>query len=257
MKINKRGAAVRVAFPTDEHYPFQDDYARALALKLVEDFKPDVMITGSDGMDFYSVSTFAKDPERVAANRLQAEIDAWQRGQMEWCTASPGAQRIFLIGNHEDRLRKYLWHQASALSGLRALEISNLLNFSSLAIAPEPQTEIVIQGQLVIKHGSLVRKHSAATAKAEMESEFHQYSVMTGHTHRGGTYYATTRDGVKRADECFCLCRLDPEYVRNPNWQQGIVFATVTAAGVDVESIPFTGGGRKRRAFWRGREWSN
>ena len=46
--ISINAGTVKVAFPTDEHYPYQDEYARDVALQIVADFSPDVLISGSD-----------------------------------------------------------------------------------------------------------------------------------------------------------------------------------------------------------------
>ena len=115
--------------------------------------------------------------------------------------------------------------------------------------------EISLYGRLLIRHGEVVRKHSAYTARAELEREFHAISVMTGHTHRGGSHYVTTRAGLRQAHECFCLCRLDPPYLQNPNWQQGIVLATVVDTDVSFEQVLVSGIGNACRAFWRGKEY--
>jgi len=101
-----------------------------------------------------------------------------------------------------------------------------------------------------------VRKNSAYSARAELEREFYAVSTISGHTHRGGSYFVTTRFGVKQAHEGFCLCRLDPEYVVNPDWQQGIVLAEVINSNLIVEPIPFYDSYGKKSAVWRGKEYT-
>ena len=56
---------MKIAFPTDEHFPFQDERARSIALEIVRDFNPDVLISGSDGVDFYALSKFSKNPKSM------------------------------------------------------------------------------------------------------------------------------------------------------------------------------------------------
>ena len=68
---------IKIAFPTDEHFPFQNDRAREVALKIVQDFGPDVVPAGSDGLDFYKLSRFDRDPARMKAHSLQEEIQMW------------------------------------------------------------------------------------------------------------------------------------------------------------------------------------
>lgn len=246
----------KVAFPTDEHYPFQDEAARHIALQITRDFSPDLLVCGSDAIDFYSISKFDKDPKR--AFNLQTEIDSWRSGMRDWISAAPDARRFFIPGNHEDRLRRYIWRHPE-MAGLEVLSLNNLLGFRYLNIECEErvigenygQSELEI-GPLVIKHGTVIRKHSAYTARGEMEKEFYQVpTLFTGHTHRGGVHYANTRNGVVRAFECFCLCDTDPSYVNSPNWQQGLVLATIYGTLIQVEAIPFFNDGGQKRAIWR------
>jgi hypothetical protein len=247
---------VRLAFPTDEHCPYQDDSARSVALQIVRDFNPNLRIAGSDGLDFYTVSHFDKDPARLKAGGLQDEINVWQACQREWKDASPNAAVFFLVGNHEDRLRRYLWKHPE-LAGLEVLTLPVLLGFASLGIVWETakgeraNLELALYGKLVVKHGHYVRKHSAYSARAEAEAEAFAVSTISGHTHRGGTHYITHRGGVIQAQESFCLCRLEPEYVEHPNWQQGIVLAMVGPDFVSIEAIPFYRRQSKVQAVWR------
>ena len=250
---------MRVAFPTDQHIPYQDDAAIAVAMKIVRDFNPELLVCGSDGVDFYMISHFDKNPDRKTG--IQKEIDQWKANQRSWKDAAPNALRTFLVGNHEDRLRKYLWKHPE-LADLEALKLPNVLGLVSLGIEWEWRKnevdacrEIVIEDNLMIKHGDLIRKYSAYSAKAELENERYAISTLTGHTHRGGSTYAAVRGRVVQAHECFCLCSLDPEYIRRPDWQQGIVLAEVTADTLTVEPVPITAFRCRKRAHWRGKEY--
>ena len=158
-------------------------------------------------------------------------------------------------GNHEDRLEKYIWEHPE-LHGLEALKLPALLGFEGLGIEKVEQ-EINYGDRLLVTHGSIVRKDSAYTAKGELLNQFYSISVMTGHTHRGGMHMATTRHGLVQAVESFCLCDLHPAYIKGePNWQQGIVLATVTDFGVNFEPVPFFKHLGKTHAIWRGKEYS-
>ena len=231
---------MKIIFPTDEHHPFCDWNALAVAYQIAEDYKPEVRFAGSDGVDFYSISRFDKDPEIIRQGGLQKELNSWALSQRLWMKAAPNAKVYFLIGNHEDRLRRYLWRFPD-LYGLTALEIPGLFRFRELGIqmAEQDGLEMNFYNQLVVKHGSIVRKHSGYTARAELEKEMYHVSTLSGHTHRGGQVFVTTRSGVKQAVEGFCLCDTKPNYLHNPNWQNGIVLADVDKGGVEFELIPF------------------
>lgn len=250
---------MKIAFPTDEHVPFQDDKARQIALQIIRDFNPDLMAAGSDGLDFYTVSSFDKNPERIKVS-LQKEIDQWKTIQREWRDAAPGAKRVFIPGNHEDRLRKYLWRHPE-LADLEVLALPNLLGLASLGIewmydGSLLSQEYVVDNVLAIKHGQYVRKGSGMSARAEIEHEHYSISTISGHTHRGGSFYATTRHGVVQGHEAFCLCRLDPEYLQHPDWQQGLLLAEIVGENLEVELIPFNDFRHRKSAIWRGKEYS-
>lgn len=248
---------MKVAFPTDEHFPFQDDQAREVAMCMVQDFDPDLLVLGSDGLDFYDISTFDKDPARVKID-LQQEIDLWKGGVREWTTAAPRAVKRYIPGNHEDRLRRYLWRHPE-IAALEALNLNMILDFAALGIQWDEQAysqaEIVLFDRLSIRHGRYVRQSAGLSARAELEADRYSISCMTGHTHRGGTVHAMTRDGMVTAQECFCLCRLDPTYMARPNWQQGIVLAEVSEDHLSFEAIPIVSCAGNKVAYWRGKEY--
>ena len=231
-----------------------DHKAVELALRITEDFNPDVRIAGSDGVDFYSLSSFDKSPDRISS--LQEEIDSWTATQRKWIDASPKAKVYFLVGNHEDRLRKWLWKHPE-FYGLKCLSLESLFSFDKLGIkmGDKEGKEVIFHDRLVITHGSTVRKWSGYTARGEAEKRRYSISAMTGHTHRGGRFFTTTRDGIIEALECFCLCSLEPEYCCDPDWQQGIVFATTNKDYVSFDMIPFHRKGSKYVARWRGKEY--
>lgn len=247
---------IKIVFPTDEHHPFADWNAISLALQITKDYKPDVRFAGSDGVDFYSISRFEKDPEVFRAGGLQLELNEWYKAQKMWRKAAPNAEVYFLVGNHEDRLRSYLWKNPD-LYGLEALELKNLFRFKELGIkmAKYDGLEQNFYNQLIVKHGNIIRKHSGYTARAELEKEMYNISTLSGHTHRGGQVMVSTRDGVKQAVEGFCLCDTEPNYMHSPNWQNGLVLAAVDRTGVQFELIPFHKRSKGMTARWRGKDY--
>jgi hypothetical protein len=248
---------MKIAFPTDEHVPFDDPRAREVALKIVQDFKPDHFVSGSDGLDFYLLSKFDKNPERAKLG-LQHEINAWKSVQREWDDAlGEGTEKHFVLGNHEDRLRKYLWKHPE-IASLDGMQLHIILGLEGLGYtnALMSKDEVVFNEALVVKHGGVVRKHSGNSARGELEQERFAISTLTGHTHRGGHVYARTRFGDIQACEGFCLCSLNPEYVTHPDWQQGIVLAEVWGSQVTFEPVLIQGDGKKT-AIWRGKEYAS
>ena len=209
---------------------------------------------GSDGVDFYSISRFDKDPEVFRLGGLQNELDSWYKAQKMWRKVTPEAKVYFLVGNHEDRLRRYLWKNPD-LYGLSALRMESLFKFKKLGItmAKYDDLEQKFHNQLIVKHGNIIRQHSGYTARAELERERYNISTLSGHTHRGGHVMVTTRTGVKQAVEGFCLCDTNPNYMHKPDWQNGLVLAEVDKSGVQFELIPFHKDSKgNMTAKWRG-----
>jgi len=247
---------MKIAFPTDEHFPFQDDHAREVALKIVQDFNPDVLPAGSDGLDFYKLSRFDRDPARMKQTTMQSEIIMWQKAQLEWKCAAPNARRPYIPGNHEARWDKALW-KLDPFPELLDLSLANVLRLKELGIEPEMQEEVDL-GEIVIRHGQVVRQYSGMSARGEVEKQRYQVSTMTGHTHRGGIFMSTTRHGIVYGLESFCLCKLDPWYGQGPyDWQNGLVLATIhNDKSLQFEPIPFSHVSGKVVAHWRDKTYS-
>lgn len=243
---------IKLATPTDEHRPFHDPHAVELAMKLTSEYDPDILVVGSDGVDFYSISKFEKIPNFIKGG-LNSEVESWIEGQKEWRDAAPNARRKWIIGNHEFRLERFLRNHPE-LYDLEILRMSEILKLDMLGIE-DCDYEVVVENTLLVTHGTRVSKHSAYTARAEAENQKFSINTLTGHTHRGGLYITRTRKGIVQAAEGFCLCSLEPEYVRNPDWQQGIVFSNVENGVVSHELIPFHSKGKHRFAYWRGKEY--
>jgi predicted phosphodiesterase len=234
---------------SDLHIPYHDPFAWGLFLNIVEIVKPTKINLAGDLMDFYQLSTFDKDPAVIEDGRLQENLDQWFRMmRMLQRVAPDDCDFEYIPGNHEDRLRRYLMRNPE-LYGLRVLELSALLRLDELGIKYSESEIDVVPGLLVIKHGSIVRKESAMSAKGELERERYAVSTISGHTHRMGTHYARTRNRVVKAHENGCLCLLNPEYVRNPNWQQGLTMTTHFGGELfHVEDIPFLNQGERVKA---------
>lgn len=229
---------------SDLHIPFQDDRAVRLALQVTKQWAPDQVILAGDMLDFYAVSSHDKNPDRLKNAGLQDEIHQWR----DFATALRDSVRtdtkiIFLPGNHEDRLRRYLWRD-SALHGLEALALPRLLGLEGFGIEYAEYEVPLANGNLVVKHGSRVRPKAGQSAMAELEGVKYDYSTITGHTHRMGGGLIRKRRGVVGAWENGCLCDLNPEYVHEPDWQHGVslIWHTPDEDAFNVQSLPFLGG---------------
>lgn len=184
------------------------------------------------------MSDFDKNPARV--HTLQDELDCAFEEMRKLRKACPYSRMIMLESNHTDRLRRFLWRKASALSSLRALDIAGLMRLQEIEVEYK---ENFTYRNFMFKHGDVVRKDAAYTAKAELERE--GVSGSSGHTHRLGKHYRTLRGGAYCWIEGGCLCDLKPEYVKGiPNWQHGMVHVSFEKSGSQfyAQDIPIING---------------
>ena len=214
----------------DIHIPFQDKLSVNLLYKFLADFLPNQIVIAGDMLDFYELSSFDKDPKRKFC--IQDEIDQcyeFLKELKQYCD-----EIHFIKGNHEDRLRRFLWKNPS-LASIKVLELPKLLNLDSLGIFYHDFE--YIYNNFRFTHGTIVRQESGATAKAELLK--YGTSMASGHTHRLGMYLKTDNRGTVAAYEGGCLCDLRPEYVSGvPNWTQGFIVYNFIGNRFFAQPIP-------------------
>jgi predicted phosphodiesterase len=217
----------------DLQMPFQDDQALNLALAFIDHLKPDGIILNGDITDCYALSAYDKNPLTPASLALEIAQTHSLMGRL-----ANIPQKVWVGGNHEDRLRRYLWKRAPELGILPQLDFPQLFGLADFGFTWMPYGELYRLGKLAVTHGTLVRKHSGQTAKAHFEK--YGTSVLINHTHRLGAYYKRTIEGVHGAWENGCLCRLDPEYEAHPDWQQGfsVVHVDPECGFFHVQQLP-------------------
>lgn len=231
MKVNFTGTAVIL---NDTHNPFQDQRALKEVELFLGDLQPGLLIYAGDLCDFYGLSKFDKNPAR--ANKLQKDLDSTKAMIKRQRLLLPNTRMIEEDGNHDDRLRRYLWSGAPALASLDCLTIEGLYGLADNGVEHVNYEEgININGIFNVLHGDLVRAHSGYTAKGMYDK--HGGCGIHGHTHRGGTYLRRDRSGTYGWWENYCLCSLDPDWIKNPNWQQGFSLVHFTKDRFWVEAV--------------------
>jgi len=208
---------------SDPHYPFHHKKFLNTVKKFAGDFDPHVVVLNGDGHDFYDMSRFDKNPERRF--KLQEEIDEFVFDFLEYFPRNKiGRTYHYLEGNHERRLKKYLWTQAPAAATLRGMKVEELLSVEETGWIWHPMERPLEVGKLLIHHGLFARKGGGISAKAMLER--YGQSVLSAHSHRMGSFYRTDYRGVHAGWEQGCLLDRDQqEYDPQPDWQNG--FAVV------------------------------
>lgn len=172
----------------DTHRPYHDPLAWALALKVARAFDPTIVVNLGDFGDFYAVSMFSKSPARKQC--LQWEADVCKQGTRELEEATPSARRrVFLAGNHEFRLQRYLESNAPALSGMRALKLPVLFGLESWEYVKYKES---------VKIGEVYYNHDAGYAGKdahEKTAKSYGWNAVIGHSHHAGVSYLGNHNG--------------------------------------------------------------
>lgn len=174
----------RWLFIPDTHAPYHD--ARAWALiteQVLEEIEFDGVCVLGDFYDCYAISDYRKDPRRerslkselVAARRVRKPLDEY-----------PFKRRIFVKGNHEWRLERYLEERAPALYeevmerdllGLAGWEVIEYMNDAQIGklnvthdigyagVTSTRKTMLDYQDNVVIGHNHILQYHVEGNAK--------------------------------------------------------------------------------------------
>ena len=225
---------VRVSVLSDAHIPHHSATLLAKAFDVCRGADHIVII--GDWIDAYTVSDFAKDPQRKES--LQDEIDLAVRYLKDLRFQNPNARIDFIEGNHEERLKRYILKRAPAFSGLKEMSIKSLLKLDELQINHHPRAGFKMYG-FRFKHGDYVRSKAGATAHQEMTA--HRCSGISGHTHRLGKASATDKEGfITTWVEVGCLCDISKaDYISAPDWQAGMCQLHIDNDDLRIEVIEF------------------
>ena len=197
-----------------------DSRALAAAELFMRSWQPTHIHLNGDLIDFPQFSRF--DKEDYENEGLEQDILGLRVILKRIRRNHPDAQIDYELGNHEERLERYMRQNAPALRWLTSLTFHAIFEAKELGITIYPYRERVpiLPGVLEITHGDKIAQKSGYTGQRMLEAGV---SGVSGHVHRLGMVFRTTRTGMTVWAEGGCLCSLEPSYVNSPNWQQGIV----------------------------------
>jgi predicted phosphodiesterase len=214
----------------DPHIPYHNEHAYSVALDYAVDFEPDDIIIGGDFADFKHVSFWKDAPGRA---NFTDEINVVRGYLMNLRTLFPTQRVIYLEGNHEARLARYLYTKAPELYGLPELTVPTLLKLADLNIEYVSNISLLTHGQSPFKLGKLFVLHGHEVKMSwdginlarTMYLRTHQ-NVLFGHHHQAQQFTFKKLDGKHDGSWMVGgLCQLSESYQPMNNWIHG--FATV------------------------------
>ena len=224
----------------DTHIPFHDQSALNLLFKYLKSCQPDTIVINGDWIDCYEISKFRKVPIEKA--EFSKEIEMGRKFLEKIRNLCPNSEIIYIEGNHEMRLRKFLIDRAPELykvflggyfdNSNAGTLMDYLLGCHKLNITYVPLREdmdkfshnyIEYHG-VYIGHFDKALKNACYTAR--MLRDELGVNVIQSHTHKIGYSARTYLDEVKYGMEIGCLCG-KPTFQEAADWQLGWLVAYI------------------------------
>lgn len=240
MQIGFRWVGLNEGNPWAE--PYHDRKAIDIALQILDHVQPEFVVLLGDNLDFQTLSLrWPSAPEATQTVSIALMEYRWLLHRIrEIC---PRSKIVYMYGNHETRLAKYLDERAGELKGLtnstggQVVDLDSILGLSNLDITSvEYEQPYWLWDRVEIEHGRTVRAGGGSTAAQVAKSNEH--SVIYGHIHRQEVAHRTvlTPQGKRElvVGSPGCLCRIDGIVpgVNRPDWQQGVGILSL-ADGMD------------------------
>lgn len=230
--------------------PFHDVHAISIAMQVMEvleaQYGIDLVVNLGDTLDLPMFGKYAQ--ENAFYNTINESLKACHDFLATQRAIASNAEIVFIEGNHDCRINKYMNFQAMAASRMRqvnspnlVMSLSHLLNFDELDITMVdgyPADKFYINDRLVARHGTKANSNGS-TANKYLNAN-HLESVIYGHSHRQELMYKT-HDSYRGMVQNLAyspgsLCRIDgavPSVMggvradeapvsQYENWQQGI-----------------------------------
>ena len=259
----------RIAVLPDIHVPAHHKKVLWAVKEFLKDFQPHILVLIGDVADVFALSRWPSPP-RVVKN-MQKELDEARRLVDELIRTSGCIRCFWIMGNHEDRVFRYLTDPAAGIANILDFKTREpILSFHGLmGYGPgDPVTfvydlhekggyggGIVINNDMEFHHGFIVRPAPGASPRADADRTGR--STGHGHTHRAGfSARDTTLGGVLRAFEFGHL--VDPEHDELAyanllnNWHMAVGAGLVHGGKAHMKVLPVkqvTIDGQRRFAF--------
>lgn len=223
----------RILRLSDIHYPFHDERALEAAINHGIKFDPTILLLAGDIMDCHDLSDYDRDPRH---RYTEVELEMMSGEIRQFRKAFSKARIVWMEGNHENRLQRYLLRKAPDLFGLPMLDIPGLLTMAGGAdtmtgIEWINDSRIVRTGNLAHIHGHEYRGGGGVNPARWLFLKTGENTMM-GHCHRTSEHSEPNQS--RKQIGCWstgCLSDLSPKYMRHTKWNHGLATIEVDRTG--------------------------
>ena len=214
----------RVLYLTDVHVPYHNIAALTAAIQYGIELKADSIFIGGDFLDFYSLSSFEKDPRRRSfKEELKTALELLEILRREF----PKARIFYQLGNHEERFERFMRVKAPELLDMEEFRLENLLDFERLGIELIDQKRVAKLGRLNLVHGHEFGRGGASSPVNPARGLYMKAKTSTvcGHHHQTSEHTEPNLNGeIATTWSVGCLCELSPDYRPINKWNHGVIF---------------------------------
>ena len=213
----------------DLHIPFHDEDAITQAIKDAKKSNCDGLLLLGDIVDFYAISDFTHDPRY---RRISEEIDI-TKAMIEYLKQELNPKQIiWKLGNHEDRLYRYMCIKAPELLGIENLEFENLFETNKYKIYVVKDYNILRYKDLLFLHGHEYKSTYEPVNPARGAFLRAKENVVIGHQHRTSEHTEKTASGKTISTwSVGCMCNLHPKFRPLNNWNLGYGIFSIAKNG--------------------------
>jgi hypothetical protein len=171
-------------------------------------------------IDCFDLSQFPKSPHVKVT--LYEETQLAKNFFQKLKSLCPTAKIIWIWGNHDMRVQKYLYREAGKLADFPQIDLEYLVGADVECIKQKKEdanfvNTYIKEGEFYIGHWNKVSKWGGYTPKGLVDS--YGVSIIQSHTHRIGCHIRTFLDRIVRAYEIGCMC--ESSYAKNADWALG------------------------------------
>ena len=251
----------RIVVLPDIHAPAHNKRLMWAVKKFLAKYRPHILISIGDLADIFALSRHPKGL-RVPTN-AQAEFEVTRRLWDELVEVSGCVWSFVILGNHEDRVYRFLQEMAPQLGGIVDPKSREPFSFhAQMGYTAKDNitflygTEerggyeggLLLNNDLGLHHGIIVRPKAGASPLADMDRWM--WSIVHGHTHRMGMVARELSEpneeyvtGMLRGFELGMLVDPDHSYMAYakqmfPNWHPGFGVFNVHNGVLHQQPVP-------------------
>jgi len=205
----------KTAVLCDIHLGFHDIDAITACIMYLAKEKPDNIILNGDLIDAHKLSRWAKrkdDIEFVMELKLARNFMDNLQAQF------PNTKLYFKVGNHEDRLERYIMEKAEQFAGI--VDWVSLLELKQKGIAFVDSMQLMMVNSIWLAHGHELKVSGLTPAQALLNKVMSNCAI--GHLHKTSTARKKTLDGeFIRCDSIGTLSKLKRGYMMHSQSNHG------------------------------------